>query len=82
MRRVRGTSRWIDSTFVATRQTEEAPLIVLLRVLSGAITRASDVCMSISIVNFCLSKDSFDTELLTPNMKRVRTVGGACPRVM
>src|ERR1700721_2432944 len=82
MRRVRGTSRWIDSTFVATRQTEEAPLIVLLRVLSGAITRASDVCMSISIVNFCLSKDSFDTELLTPNMKRARTVGGACPRVM
>ena len=78
MRRVRGTSRWIDSTFVATRQTEEAPLIVLLRVLSGAITRASDVCMSISIVNFCLSKDAFDTELLTQNMKRARTVGGAC----
>ena len=79
---VRETFHWIDSTLVAIRQSEEFPLIVLLRVLSDAITRVSDVSLSISIVNFFLSKDSFDTELLTPNMKRARTVGGACPRVM
>ena len=79
---VRETFHWIDSTFVAIRQREEFPLIVPLRALSDAITRVSDVSMSISIMNFCLSKDSFDTELLTPNMKRARTVGGACPRVM
>ena len=69
---VRETFHWIDSTLVAIRQSEKFPLIVLLRVLSDAITRVSDVSMSISIVNFFLSKDSFDTGLLTPNMKRAR----------
>jgi len=74
---VREILHWIDSTLVAIRQSEEFPLIVLLRVLSDAITRVSDVSLSISIVNFFLSKDSFDTELLASNMKRARTVGGA-----
>jgi hypothetical protein len=72
-------SSWIDSTLVAIRQSEEFALIVLLRVLSDAITRVSDVSLSISIVNFLLSKDSFDTELLTPNMKRARTCGWRLP---
>ena len=76
---VRETFHWIDSTFVAIRQSEEFPLIVLLRVLSDAITRVSDVSMSISVVNFCLSKDSFDTELLNPKYEKGPNRGWRLP---